>query len=445
MYLSTLKKQINDFNDGLVTTYDDYVPLLVVEEYLKDKICAFNKELERYKEHLNRITGYDIKLEIYGSIMSIKFDAGLLSYPNSICCNIGKSYKDFKECFRLADGDKTDKVVKILENDKRTKEFINETLTFRKFIDSLHLGIKSNLGLFVNFNLLDLKTLKVLISDRNYDTLYAMDFDDRELPDIFYKDNSSVFYGALYRQNRGTEEDELNFYYYKDSNNERKIHFENEEVKGLINEELLGKIYTSMLIDISSFDKVLQEEIRQAYVSKRLLLKEKQEEEMKTLKNMQIDRIMKAYKLIKEAVELLNNSQTDIVFDRIKIDNLMSVLFKNSGKPNSRGFIEFEDLFKNNMILRMLDLSGLSLDNVDIRGMDFSYCNVHIDPQIIYNKDMSYVNATMIKFSPFSDSFDDVILDGAIITDKEANIDLSRVKSYNSETFIGKDTIKTII
>lgn len=109
------------------------------------------------------------------------------------------------------------------------------------------------------------------------------------------------------------------------------------------------------------------------------------------------------------------------------------------------GYIEFEEFFKNNMVLRMLDLSKLDLTNVDIRGMDFSGTNIHIDPQKVYNNDLSYVNATDVKFSPFFDSFQDVVLDGTIINDYEANINLSLVRSYNGDTYISKDVVRVLV
>lgn len=442
MYLSTLRNQINNFSEKKIITLEDYVPLFVVEEVLNKRIVEFNKDVEKYKKYLTKLIGYSVEIDMYSSLIVIEYNTGLFSNSNRIHVDITnlekiRVFKDF--------GDKNKNVLKLLEKDEETKNFILRTLSFRKFSSFMHLGLKTNLGLFVNFNLEDMKILKILVSDKNYNTDYANSFISRELPSIFYK--CSPFYAISFRDPmpQKTEEDELNFYYYKDSSGEKKIHYENEEVKELINEELLGKMYLTMCIPISSFDEELQEEIRQFYISRKLELKEKQEEEMKLFRSMQIDRIMKAYNLIKEAIELLNNSKTDITFDKIKIENLSSILFKYDGKPNSRGFIEFEDLFKNNMILRMLDLSMLSLDNVNIRGIDFSYTNIHIDPQTIFKKDMSYVNASGVKFSPWSDIFDDVILNGTIIDDIEANVDLNKVKSYNSDTYIGKSVVQVLI
>lgn len=59
-------------------------------------------------------------------------------------------------------------------------------------------------------------------------------------------------------------------------------------------------------------------------------------------------------------------------------------------------------------------------------------------PQTIYNKDMTNVNTTGVKFSPFKleNQFTDVILDGTIIDDYETMINLNTVKSYNNQTVI---------
>ncbi len=92
----------------------------------------------------------------------------------------------------------------------------------------------------------------------------------------------------------------------------------------------------------------------------------------------------------------------------------------------------------------MLDLSGINFNNVDIRGMDFSGSNAIIHPQLIYNKDMTNVNATGIEFSPFKpeDRFNGVALDCAIITSYNAMIDLTTIRSYNNQTIIPANRLK---
>lgn len=220
---------------------------------------------------------------------------------------------------------------------------------------------------------------------------------------------------------------------------------ENQETQIQLNknykEEEIGQLLASLKVDISILPKKEQEEINQLYISTIGQLNEKQEVKIKEFRQKQIDRIMLAYQKFKEITELLNGTKMDLNFDRINIDDLKSIIFKNNGHPNRNGYIEFEDFFKNNMILRMLDLSQLDLDNVDIRSMDFSGTNIHINPQTIYNKDMTGVNATGVHFSPFEDCFDDVILDGTIINDYEAMIDFNKLKSYNDNTVIEKEVV----
>lgn len=206
-------------------------------------------------------------------------------------------------------------------------------------------------------------------------------------------------------------------------------------------EEEIGKILINLKVDISSFSKEEQEEINQFYIANISKLDDDKAEKLKEFRQIQIDRIMLAYQKFKEVIELLNETKMDLKFERIRVENLESIIFKNNGNPTEKGYIEFEDFFKNNMILRMLDLSQLDLTNVNITNMDFSGTNVHINPQTIYNKDMTGVNATDVHFSPFNDSFRDVILDGAIITDYEAMINFDELKSYSNATVVKNEVV----
>ena len=49
--------------------------------------------------------------------------------------------------------------------------------------------------------------------------------------------------------------------------------------------------------------------------------------------------------------------------------------------------------------------------------------------------------AVDVRFSPFQDLFENVILDGAIINDYEAMINLNKVKSFNDSIIITKEVI----
>lgn len=240
------------------------------------------------------------------------------------------------------------------------------------------------------------------------------------------------------RKDEGT-----NFYYYKDdSTHTKEIYFENDKVKDILNETDIGNIYISLTVDTSYFAPELQEEFKQAYFANSAGLEEEKQKEINELKQKQIERIKEAYKLFKELAEILNNSKLDdLNLEKIKLDDIEKIFFKNNGLPNENGYIEISEFFRNNMILRMIDLSTIDLTNVDIRNMDFSGTNIQINPQTIYNKDMTNVNAKGVHF-PFYFSFEDTILDGCIIDDWEAMIDLDKVKSYNNSTYINKTNKK---
>lgn len=417
-----LKKLIEDLNNGVI--YNDnpsFVSLIVVEDLLKRKNQEF---LDRTKEYIDYL-GRKLKIKIY------KFNLGQLLYIS------GTDKKRNDHSIKIFLRTRTiewqmnnvfDKWLntEAIENDTRTKEYLDYAHDFMNdyFISESY--INSNLSLSVSIEF-DFKRLKIFVSD-----------DEKvgeSCPSLFSDDWLKQIKAII----------ERNFYYYKESlSTKREIVFNNDEVKAFLNEELIGKIYAALKIDISAFPRKLQEEIRQAEISLKAELSEKENAEMLATKELQVERIMKAYALIKEATELLSLAKSDIGMEKIKLDNINAILFKNNGVPNSLGYIEFEEFFKNNMVLRMLDLSKLDLTNVDIRGMDFSGTNIHIDPQKIYNKDMSYVNATDVKFSPFFDSFHDVILDGTIINDYEANINLSLVRSYNEDTHLSKDVVMVL-
>lgn len=428
-----LKKLIDDFNNGVI--YNDnstFVSLILVEDLLKRKNQEFLDKTKEYIDYLGRKLKIKIEnfeprniLTIWGTekvFNPLIYDKLVTTLKHTI-----EIYSETGSIrWRIGDRDIKPEYIKQIEDDEKTKEYVDFVRSFEDnyFISCFY--IISNLSLRVSMEY-NFANFKIFVSD-----------DEKvveSVKTIFSDDWLKQFLAEIAR----------NFYYYKSiNNNKREIHFNNEEVKTFLNEELIGKIYAALKIDISTFPRKFQEEIRQAEISLKAELSEKENAEMLATKELQIERIMKAYALIKEATELLSLAKSDIGIEKIKLDNINSILFKNNGVPNSLDYIEFEEFFKNNMVLKMLDLSKLDLTKVDIRGMDFSGTNIHIDPQVVYNKDMSYVNATDVKFSPFFDSFQDVILDGTIINDYEANIDLSLVHSYNDDTHISKDVVRVL-
>ena len=203
--------------------------------------------------------------------------------------------------------------------------------------------------------------------------------------------------------------------------------FNNSDVKKYLDNYMIKDLFQSEIYTYTQFDLMAE--------------KKEVEEKQEEIKKEQIEKLMLAKQKLKEVAELLNSPQESLKIDKIKIDNLKSIVFKNNGELNDEGFIEFDDFFKDNLILRLIDLSDLDLKDVDIRNMNFSGTNIHIDPQTIYNKDMTGVNAIDVHFSPFLDIFDDVVLDGAIINSPEVMIDVDKLKSYDENTLIKGEAI----
>ncbi len=410
MNVERLKRLVEYFINNRTWNNDpSYVSILVVEEFLKRKCQEYKDKTEAYVNHLSRLLNKKlvIKNRYVEASLPLEFISFSLVHLEHIIHYVIIDGKNEDKAVTWQRKDEFGNIVRyendILDNDLETKKYQE----FLKDFTSHYGGIPTNLGLDVFFTSVD---------------------DD--------KDN----YHFVTTVNDSEACHECCFS-CKKKKGVISISYNDESVKDFLNEELIGIMYAALKVDITCFPKKWQQEIKNMDIAVRLGLEKEKEKQIDEFRKIQIDRIMKAYQLIKEAMVLLNNAKMDLNFERLKVDNIREIIFKNQGLPNSEGYIEFEDFFKNSMILRMLDLSELDLTNVDIRGIDFSGTNIHINPQTIYNRDMSYVNAKGLKFSPFADSFLDVIIDGAIITDHEAAINLDTVRSYNDETIIKHDYI----
>ena len=84
--------------------------------------------------------------------------------------------------------------------------------------------------------------------------------------------------------------------------------------------------------------------------------------------------------------------------------------------------------------LPYINLSRISVVGVDISGIDFSYTNIKIDPQVVHNKDLS--NCKFVSPSPKEWIFDPnanfsgCLLDGTYIDDAPVRHGINR-KSAN--------------
>ena len=91
-----------------------------------------------------------------------------------------------------------------------------------------------------------------------------------------------------------------------------------------------------------------------------------------------------------------------------KLDIEEDILIINVGDHK-----EINPLFKD--YLSMINLEYISFKNVKVSGLDFAYSNADINPQEVYNKDMSNGNYSGIDFN--ISSFDGVNICGSIFTD----------------------------
>lgn len=445
MNILELKEIVHNFNIGNHNHYPDYVSVLTIEHVLKKHYQELADKTKEFQKHVSHLMMLDAEVSLRENKIIIKFDNNILSNKKSkICIHYWGGRVDF-DCYDQNGCYKKSRFINVLKNDDIVDEFIDYFIAWNRKFNTLFLGYKTSVGLFININLSP-NEFKILFGDRNHGTMWAKRHAYHYgLPTEFYEKEESIsgvrgFYIDDYRP---TDQDEANFYYFKNIlTNENSVTYVNKEVQDFLNEELIGKLYVELQVDIANFDQELQDELRHYDLAYQAGISEAKAKEMDSLRKLQVDRIMKAYSLFKELTELLNNAKMDLPLEKIKLENLEHIIFKNNGLPNQYGAIEFEDFFRQNMILRMLDLSNLDLTSVDIRGIDFSGTNIHINPQTIFNKDMTEVNASGVKFSPFSDSFVGVILDGAIITDYEASIHLSEVKSYNEKTVIIQEVIE---
>ena len=445
-------KDIVEKGEGInCSNSDNYVSIYAIEQVLKNKQKEMSDKIEEFRKYMSMllkrecrvINDYDVTKVYYKSSFFSTSESELIireTSPNCYVCY----YHDY-------DGRGNDKrridIERLLNGNQEIKDVLTCFGNFACEFD-IKESLKTNLGLYLNVYQ-SLGVSKILFGDRNYSSEYSklapamnelpFEFSGKEEVSAFEVCGRAYYYVSQFKR----DEDILNFYYIKDLiDGMSKIGFENDECRNFLNESLIKILYSKLRVDISSFDKETQEEMRSVEKYCKLKLHESENEERAYAKKIQLERLQWAYENLVQAIKMLNNLQTEIELEPIKLDNISSIFFKNNGQPDVNGAIQIEDIFRNNMLLRMIDLSEINLTNVDIRDMDFSGTNIHIDPQTIYNKDMTNVKAVGVKFSPFFDRFDGVILDGAVIDDWEAMINLETVKSYNNQTQINESNRK---
>lgn len=193
--------------------------------------------------------------------------------------------------------------------------------------------------------------------------------------------------------------------------------------EGLFNKNKRKKsIATSKAIISAYFDELYDMIVDKKVEIVKQVLSEKQLEEKKNqrinkIKEQLKDIFIKNYELEKELCSLENKSIT-----RKKV--LDSVLFKEVN-----GHLVISDTFLVQDRLKYVDFSSILFDNVDVRGIDFRGTNARIDPQTVYNKDISGCDFTGYDFG-FA-SFD--------------GVNITNTKLDKSVNFVFRDIDKAIV
>lgn len=448
------KKRLVNFQNGVI--YDDnkaFVPILLIEEYFAQKYRELEQRVADIKPYLEEKLQFTITRIVPGSfsygskkILTIYGEeqkkgklpfSGKELFKHSVVIDFKTLSVDWHMNGYWIQGD----APKAIGTDPLICDFIKYIEKFDETYGTFVLRQNTNSGFLMDLSFTAHDGLSISLSDC-LSLTYCFN--------VPYPFDDSFMHRQYIIQKRLDKDpdicDRSFFYFRKPLTNEKTLYFDSRTLlsDGILTDDSMDKMYPCLKIDISEFKKPLKDELTQLALARSTDLSVAMQDSMLSIREMQIQKLMRAYKHIKEAMKLLGEIKGDIDYskiDRIKVDDISKIIFKNEGRVGPNGSIEFEEFFKSNSILRMLDLSSVDLTGVDIRGIDFSNTNIHIDPQKVFNKDMTGVKAVNVKFSPFSDHFEGVILNGAVINDKEAAINLETVASYDDETVIGNDVI----
>ena len=168
-------------------------------------------------------------------------------------------------------------------------------------------------------------------------------------------------------------------------------------VDGLVSfEEFYVKKFSEIESMVSEERKKEKKQKEQEQKTKIEIQKEKEKEEkiaqVEDLKNFENDERVRALNMLKEALMLLKklpSSDTKIAIDDIFI--------------HKDDHLEILPIFKD--VLKFIDLSNVSFENVDVHGLNFGECNLgsSFKPKEVYQANLNGCNFDKVFFSPFTD------------------------------------------
>ncbi len=241
-----------------------------------------------------------------------------------------------------------------------------------------------------NRNVLCLSNNKIYLYDRTINKYQELGIvSDIEYDDNFIYDNKNGIVYFIYNENMY----DITSYY----NNYIKT---KEIVK--INKDV-GRILTRV-----EFSALNDAEIRKKY-------QEEQEENKKILKmreerdnKIKLEQANREKERQKKEIKFEQDSIMDQISGCIQLLGKLEKEFANNRKIFVDNiFVEVGDhkeiisFFIQMSLLKYIDLKGETFENVKLSGIDFRGCNISLNPQLVYKKDLSNCNFEGVTISPF--------------------------------------------
>jgi len=271
-----------------------------------------------------------------------------------------------------------------------------------------------------NYCLYDIKTNQYIPVGNTFDICY----DDN----LIYDKRKKIVY--LPYKNRLVD---ITDYYQKKLINKGKISIDYSIDRILSLDDLA-------INEVEKLEEIMEEERKKhkEIIDKQEKVKKQREidqriQEDKANKEIAKEKRLEGLRKIKEGLELLQKYGKGAKLPRIQYNFDFDLV--NDHKEFPRELIK---------VLKYLDLSLVDFTNVKVSGIDFRGCNIeHLDPQIVYNKDLSNSNFEGIFMRPFI-SFEGVDIRGSKFSYDDNNMtinvlneSLSRAIYDDTTTFNG--------
>jgi len=196
---------------------------------------------------------------------------------------------------------------------------------------------------------------------------------------------------SLQLAKRFNKEQLIVFYYYLDAEKKEKVDRLNENLldnQRKILREFKSKDEEEQKLIAEAYSKKLENkkaESKEEKVKIEVIEKKKEEKNVKNNKRAQAETIIKAIENLSESIKVYSEYEDKEILDKlyhtIQIDE--DTLFE---KVNDH--YEFRKEFL--PVLKFLNLSFIDTTNLKVSDIDFRGTNIRINPQVVYNKDLSY-------------------------------------------------------